>query len=593
MIAMTPSSSSLYRPHYHHHHHHHPHMAPPPVMSPTVRASSSSLTPTSSNDEIDAVAALISLPSVGGAPSAAPQTNTHNAHHAYARKPEQGGHRSSSQLSSSTMADYPRQQQQPQQDYYQPPQPPPTMGAYAWNQQEPTVYGPMEHHHHHRGGYPYRTFPTNQQPEPPFYMTRDGHGERVPAYRESTTTYNNNPSRSYSLPQQQQQQQYFPTTPLVSSTPRPPPPQQSRVAPSAPTNNVPPSCFFGCTSLYLPDDDDVLSPLHCFMRKHCVEAFAATVDDGMMTGNAPAGRGKIVPGQVGIQCVHCKHLEVRPERAVCFPSSLRNIYHSMETWQRRHAVVCKYIPDWIRRELERLTEQSKSSAGGRRQYWEDAALKVGMTNCPTEGIVRFVRRPGPIHSHMQQNGQMQQHHHPSPPRPQHVLVTAEDEPLVTPYLYLLMAQMQSCYFTEADRSGGRSKVKDLAVGYPGMQCRHCNGKSGLGRYFPLSSQALALANSDRNMYNHLIKCRKCPTHVQEDLQRLRKRGSNSNAPGEAKNKRGSRKMFFERVWGRIHRHGSTNNNHPLPALTERADTTPSPRFVAQENEMDIGNTCSI
>ena len=76
----------------------------------------------------------------------------------------------------------------------------------------------------------------------------------------------------------------------------------------------------GCISLSLPKDDDVLSPPHCFMRRYCVKAFSATTDD-------------------------CKHRPVgkHPERPVCYPSSLRNIYHSIGTSQRRHSIVCSDI----------------------------------------------------------------------------------------------------------------------------------------------------------------------------------------------------------------------------------------------------------
>ena len=92
------------------------------------------------------------------------------------------------------------------------------------------------------------------------------------------------------------------------------------------------------SSLYCSDDDDVLSPLHCFMRKYCVEAFTATPDDEPRYGKSHGVR--VVPGQVGIRCMFCKHqpAAMRSERAVCFPSTLKNIYHSIETWQRRHSM---------------------------------------------------------------------------------------------------------------------------------------------------------------------------------------------------------------------------------------------------------------
>lgn len=278
------------------------------------------------------------------------------------------------------------------------------------------------------------------------------------------------------------------------------------------------------------------------MRKYCVEAFSATAEDVSTPRYGKSHGGKIVVGQVGIRCLHCHRLGTnRPERAVCYPSSLRNIYHSMETWQRRHAAVCTEIPGWVRKEMVALMNSSRNSAGGRRQYWEDAAKRLGMIDTPHG--VRFATPPG-----MDLAEPVVQKREKSSPSPSLVvtrpIVNTGDKALVTEYLYLLMEQMQVCHFTEEDRSGGRSKVKDFPVGFPGIQCKHCCGKAGFGRYFPSSEEALALANSDRNTFNHIMKCRKCPESVQLQLQALR--------PESSKNKRGSRKAFFARVWNRVH-----------------------------------------
>lgn len=303
--------------------------------------------------------------------------------------------------------------------------------------------------------------------------------------------------------------------------------------------------YTGSVSLALPEDEDVLSPLHCFMRKYCVEAFSATIQDIATPRYGKSHGGKIVVGQVGIQCLHCKHLtRNRPERAVCYPSSLRNIYHSIETWQRRHALVCTEIPGWVQKEMTVFMKSSRISAGGRRQYWEDAAKQLGMIDTP-QGV-RFARPPG-----MQQVAGDRDSRTKDPEsisdsdklagKP---VVGPTDKDLITDYLFVLMNQMQVCRFTEEDRTGGRSKVKDFAAGYPGMQCKHCCGKAGFGRYFPSSVDALALANSDRNIYNHLLKCRRCPESIKLQLKAVR--------PESTKNKRGSRKLFFARVWDRIH-----------------------------------------
>jgi len=305
-------------------------------------------------------------------------------------------------------------------------------------------------------------------------------------------------------------------------------------------NETSPGVFFtGSVSLALPQDDDVLSPLHCFMRKYCVEAFTAQEDDLATPRYGKSHGGKIVVGQVGIRCLHCKHLSVRrrPERAACFPSSLRNIYHSIETWQRRHSSVCTELPGWAKKNMIDLMQSSRSAAGGRRHYWEDAAKEIGLVDTPHG--VRFVRPPG-VDAGTQSLVIAQPISFTSIP-----LVTPSDKELVTAYLFLLMDQMQLCKFTEEDREGGRSKIKDFRVGFHGMECKHCHGKAGFGRYFPSSINALALANSDRNIYNHLRKCRRCPESVQEQLKELR--------PDDAsKNKRGSRKQFFTNIWERMH-----------------------------------------
>lgn len=300
--------------------------------------------------------------------------------------------------------------------------------------------------------------------------------------------------------------------------------------------------YAGSVSLAIAEDEESLSPLHCFMRKYCVEAFTATADDISTPRYGKSHGRNVVVGQVGIQCVHCKHRSFgrRQERSVCFPSSIKNIYHSMETWQRRHSTVCQDMPLWAKRTMTELIGQSRSGAGGRRQYWETSAMRLGMEDTPMG--IRFTRTPGdvlPLEV-------VPSAHVPTSQPPSHALVFEDDRKLVTEYLFALLAQMETCYFAEQDRVGGRSKVKNCPIGYVGLQCKHCAGKAGFGRYFPVSIEALTSANSDRNIFNHIIKCRRCPVQVKEELQRY------MDEQKDAKNRRGLRKVFFERVWQRMH-----------------------------------------
>ena len=311
--------------------------------------------------------------------------------------------------------------------------------------------------------------------------------------------------------------------------------------------------YEGTVSLATKNDTESLSPLHCFMRRYCVEAFTASADDVSIPRYGKSHSCRVVLGQVGIRCIHCKHRPAREkqERAVCFPSSLKNIYHSIETWQRRHSLVCQDIPSWVKKNLTDLIAQSRAGAGGRRQYWEESASLLGMAT--TSNGIRFIRPPGEIPRPILQCKEVTEA--PSAQVAGLPVVRPSDKDLVTGYLFTLLDQMEACRFTEQDRIGGRSKVKDCPEGYPGMQCKHCKGKAGFGRYFPATVQALSSANSDRNIYNHVSKCRKCPEEIRQELKLMQ------DEQLQSKNRRGSRKKFFVQVWGRMHNVNASEAHH--------------------------------
>jgi hypothetical protein len=124
------------------------------------------------------------------------------------------------------------------------------------------------------------------------------------------------------------------------------------------------------------------------------------------------------------------------------------------------------------------------------------------------------------------------------------IVYPEDAALVPAYVYFLMRQVEGCHFSEADRFVARSKGP---VGFPGFQCRHCNGHAGLGKYFPINSKSLSTNSTSQNIHSHLLKCRKCPQHIKEQLLSLKDEKSKS-----PRLEPGWRKVFFDKVWGRLH-----------------------------------------
>ena len=130
------------------------------------------------------------------------------------------------------------------------------------------------------------------------------------------------------------------------------------------------------------------------------------------------------------------------------------------------------------------------------------------------------------------------------------LVFPSDRDLVPDPLFVAMAQMKPCSLTEADRVGC---YKAREIGFTGMSCKHCGGQPGFGKYFPASVRSLAQTTTSQTILKHVgSKCRFCPPHIRQavlELQRqqVAKEGSNAGRP-----RYGSRKVFFQRIWGRLH-----------------------------------------
>lgn len=318
--------------------------------------------------------------------------------------------------------------------------------------------------------------------------------------------------------------------------------------------------FIGSISIAIPESDpDWLSEANCFIRNHCVEAFSATNEDASTTSK----RGRISLHQVGIRCCFCKHRssEDKEAAAVSFPASISGIYESVKRWQRVHLDSCKDVPEDVRNKLEKLNNDN-SWIPATRQYWIDSAKLLGMVDTPSG--IRFSCEPNM--AFLGQQGVSVREFGSGPRaasndvplgssettpaestgalRDGEYIVFPQDTAMVPPYVYFLMRQVESCRFTEADRFVARSKGP---VGYPGFQCKHCHGHAGLGKYFPVSAKSLATNSTSQNIHAHLLKCRKCPSHVKEQLVTLKE--EKSKAP---RLEPGWRKVFFDKIWKRLH-----------------------------------------
>jgi hypothetical protein len=373
--------------------------------------------------------------------------------------------------------------------------------------------------------------------------------------------------------------------------------------------------------LAMPSDKDWLTPLHCFVRRHCVEVFTATQMD--VSTPSKGKRKPIQVGQVGIRCPHChapdSQSRSRERGSVYYPTTISSIYNATMNLLQRHLNQCTAVPDDVMRRYQTLKSDDARS-GTSKQYWIKSAHSLGLVD--TTGGIRFsARRPPPLptlsgqqhstgaagrrnsndffsttsnafaelpaqsttaagaaapagqpkHDDTQSDTSLSESQAaaaaaaaPSgaeggkrasiPETEQSLtssapLVTDDDKSYATAFSYHLISQMQPCVFTEADRLGKR---KGLPPGFPGLACRHCFGGYGSGRFFPSSIKTLSDTSKTLNvLYNHMMRCRKCPPEVRETLERLR----DSHEDERAKMKFGSQKAFFGRVWDRLHNQG--------------------------------------
>ena len=339
--------------------------------------------------------------------------------------------------------------------------------------------------------------------------------------------------------------------------------------------------------LAMISDKDWLTPLHCFVRRHCVQVFCANVADVQTPSKGK--RKPIQVGQVGIRCPHCHNATSaagqRERGSVYYPTTISSIYNATMNLLQRHLNSCTAVPqDIMERYITLKSDDARS--GTSKKYWVESALSLGLVDTPS-GIRFSALRPPPLPylSRQQRStgGSIRRNsndffsttsntvsdlakrmedsnaRHSSPilekgdmvPHESALsdtgpLVTPEDKPYATAFSFNLLSQMQPCVFTEADRLGKR---KGLPAGFAGLACRHCFGGYGSGRFFPSSIKTLSDTSKTLNvLHNHMMRCRKCPSDVRDCLEKLRVHHDDERA----KMKFGSQKAFFAKIWARLH-----------------------------------------
>jgi len=133
------------------------------------------------------------------------------------------------------------------------------------------------------------------------------------------------------------------------------------------------------------------------------------------------------------------------------------------------------------------------------------------------------------------------------------LVLDEDRVLLSDYFFYLIKQLQFCRFAESDRKTRGGKRENVKVGFGGLECRHCAiaNPSSSRKFF--WSNVDRLANSFAEIPSHLLKCKNCPDRIKNSLHVLKAK----HPEQMAKLPRGSQKVFFRRMWRRVHIDSST------------------------------------
>eukprot|EP00538_Stauroneis_constricta_P000200 CAMPEP_0119571158 /NCGR_PEP_ID=MMETSP1352-20130426/43976_1 /TAXON_ID=265584 /ORGANISM="Stauroneis constricta, Strain CCMP1120" /LENGTH=1016 /DNA_ID=CAMNT_0007620837 /DNA_START=432 /DNA_END=3482 /DNA_ORIENTATION=+ len=358
--------------------------------------------------------------------------------------------------------------------------------------------------------------------------------------------------------------------------------------------------------LSMDSDADWLTPLHCFVRQHCVEIFTAS--ERNVAAPSKGKRKPIQVGQIGIRCPHCHNHDENDEVTHCergsvyYPTSIASIYNATMNLLQRHLHSCTAVPPEIMKQYETLKSDDARS-GTSKKYWIESARQFGLVDTDGGGIRMSAEKPQS--ASIDSNGAHQQSStNPSGDTAANVdgkdnntdasgnqessvaaaagsntagaaaaggldnmtcLVTPEDEPYATKFSFHLLAQMQPCKFKEADRLGKR---KGLPHGFSGLACRHCFGGYGSGRFFPSSIKTLSDTSKTLNvLHNHMMRCRKCPKDVRDKLDTLRC----THDDERAKMKFGSQKAFFARIWDRLHGTNDSTRSAPSKSLKRKLE----------------------
>lgn len=119
---------------------------------------------------------------------------------------------------------------------------------------------------------------------------------------------------------------------------------------------------------------------------------------------------------------------------------------------------------------------------------------------------------------------------------------------VSDFVYLLFHQLLPCKPPTAATIKRRRLKVDQLQRLPGLCCKHCHQNDGMsGMYFPLNIESLGDSSFSQTLLMHLRVCSFVPNEIKEGLVELKDLGRKHNSCV----KRGSKKMFIDKVWARM------------------------------------------